>query len=82
VRATSRTLHGTQHPTFHYDLRGQGRLVLTEPRARDGARGILRVSAPFDTLVLRDGPDGAVVAELVASAPARQLSLPPAAPRR
>ena len=37
LRATSSTESGLQHPTFRYDLRGQGGLVLSRPRehARD-----------------------------------------------
>ena len=37
LRATSRTFAGTQHPTFRYDFRGQGELVLTRPDAHSSA---------------------------------------------
>jgi Caspase domain len=75
VRATSRTFHGTQHPRFHYDLRGQGSLALTETRGLVQTRGRLRVGARYDTLVLRGSSDGPVVAELALDAPGRSLSL-------
>jgi uncharacterized caspase-like protein len=77
LRATSRTAFGTQHPTFQYDLRGQGRLVVTETRLSRGARGTLSLDAGLDALVFRDNANGAVIAELLPHGSARALSLAP-----
>jgi Caspase domain len=77
LRATSRSAAGTQHPTFQYDLRGQGRLVLTETRLSHVARGTLSFAPGLDALVFRDSAEGAVVAEVLAHGSARSLSLVP-----
>jgi hypothetical protein len=75
LRATSRTAYGIQHPGFEYDYRGHGMLVLTQPGAVSGRRGTLRLPPNIAFLVMRDHPDGAVVAELSVKDPARALSL-------
>ncbi len=64
IRATSATLYGTQHPTFQFDVRGQGGIVLT--RVREVARGHARLRFPPGRtyLLFSDGPEGAVVAEV------------------
>ena len=77
IRATSRTFHGTQHPAFRYDFRGQGSVVLTRPEAYVQARATLRFAEGFDFLLMRDAADGPVVAELGASAVQRALSMRP-----
>jgi hypothetical protein len=77
LRATSRTLAGTQHPSFRYDLRGQGELVLTRPSANAAARAVLHFPSGYGFLVMRDHHDGAVVAELSDRAGTRTLSLRP-----
>jgi hypothetical protein len=77
LRGTSRTLHGVQHPSFEYDFRGQGTLVLTHPGAASGTRGTLQLPSDLGFLVLQDHSDGPVVAELGAKDGARSLSLRP-----
>jgi hypothetical protein len=76
LRATSRTLNGTQHPTFRYELGGHGEMVLTTLRG-DGQRAL--VSFPYGTsyLVFEDSEDGAVVAEVSAHGRTRRLSVKP-----
>ena len=76
LRATSRTLAGTQHPTFRYEYRGAGDVVLTSPGAAR-ARAMLRLPAGKTFLVLRGGSEGAVVAEVGARDATRGLSLAP-----
>jgi hypothetical protein len=76
LRASSRSLLGTQHPTFHYDLRGQGSLGLTFP-FRDRERAQLRFPDGLGFLVLRGGGEGPVVAEVGVSDRVRRLSLKP-----
>lgn len=75
ILASSRTLGGTQHPTFHYDLRGRADIPLADlGHARD--RGQLTVPDGATWLVLAASGTG-VVGEIVAGAPRRTLSLRP-----
>ena len=75
IRASSRTLQGTQHPTFEFDVRGQGGIVLT--RVRDVARGRARLRFPTGRsyLVLADDADGAVVSEVGVADRARTINV-------
>ncbi|WP_437925675.1 caspase family protein [Sorangium sp. So ce291] len=77
LRATSRTWAGAQHPTFRYDLRGQGKLVLTELPVHASLRGVLRFPGGRSYLVMRDSSEGPVAAEVGASDATRTLSLRP-----
>jgi hypothetical protein len=79
LRATSRTFAGLQHPSYQYDFRGQGDLVLTQPRAFVPQRGSLRFKPGMAYLLMRDDANGPVVAEIAAHANARALSVPPGA---
>ena len=76
LRASSRTLAGTQHPTFRYEFKGRGDVVLTD------LRGSLRRSALVfpkgrSYLVFHDDRHGRVVGEIGAADEARQLHLGP-----
>ena len=64
LRASSRTLAGTQHPTFRDELAGRDAVVLPRPGTIGPARAQLRVPDARDVLVLAGGPDGPVVAEV------------------
>ncbi len=77
LRASSRSASGLQHPTFFYDLRGQGRVVLTRPFSNSEHRGVLVLPNEATYLVMRGGPDGEVLAEVSAEDRARSLSLAP-----
>lgn len=74
LRASSRTLAGTQHPTFRYDMRGQGLVVLTEvvPQRQ---RALVHLPAGRSYLLLRNGADGPVAAEVGARDKVRRISL-------
>jgi hypothetical protein len=76
LRNTSRTVGGTQHPAFSYELRGQGQIVLTRPAQARAHRGMLELPRGAAYLVFPDGPNGGVVAEVGVEAPVRTLSLP------
>jgi hypothetical protein len=76
IVASSRTLAGTQHPTFRYELRGRGDITLTRPGAAQ-RRARLTLPAGLSWIVIRDGARGRVVAEVDATAPRRSLSLRP-----
>jgi hypothetical protein len=77
LRATSRTLAGTQHASFRYDFSGSGDIVLTEPEAHRSERASLRFPARGEFLLMRDSDSGAVVAELTGHAENRRLSVRP-----
>jgi hypothetical protein len=76
ILASSRTLGGVQHPTFHYDLRGRADIVLVD-LGSDRTRGRLTVPADASWLVVRDGGRDAIVGEIGADASRRTLSLRP-----
>jgi len=75
LRASSRTLAGTQHPTFQYDLRGTGDLVLASLDARSPTRGWLELPPGKTWLVFQENADGAVVGEVSSADRVRRLSL-------
>ncbi len=54
VASTASTLAGIQHPTYHYELKGRGDLVLTQ--LNDNRQlAALRLSQPGQYLLWRDG---------------------------
>lgn len=77
LRATSRTWFGTQHPTFRFDYAGQGAVTLTRPDSFAASRAVIEFPARTGFLVLRDGADGPVVAEVGSNDRRRSLSVRP-----
>lgn len=75
LRATSRTWAGPQHPSYRYELGGQGRITLTV--LKDASRGVVVFPDNRSYLVFRGSPGGPVAAEMTASARSRKLSLKP-----
>ena len=75
LRASSRSAAGLQHPAFQYDVRGQGKIILTRLAAT--ARDRAQLTFPDGrTYVLFEGSGkGAVVAEVGADAARRTLSV-------
>jgi hypothetical protein len=72
IATSSRTLSGTQHPMFHYDVRGRGDVVLSELGSRR-ERGTLTLPGNATWLAFGNG----VVSEIDAEAKRRTLSLRP-----
>ncbi|HWU86720.1 MAG TPA: caspase family protein, partial [Kofleriaceae bacterium] len=68
IIASSRTLAGTQHPTFHYDLRGRADLVLADLGGATSAHGKLTLPAGVTWLVTRTMSSRTVVGEIAADA--------------
>jgi hypothetical protein len=64
LRASSRTMAGTQHPTFRDEVAGRDAIVLTRPGTVGPARAQLRVPEGRDVLVLAGNADGPVIAEV------------------
>jgi len=75
LRNTSRTFAGAQHPTFRYDLRGQGAVVLA--RMKQPALGVLHLPPGLGFLVIAGGAEGPVVGEVEPNGGGRALSLRP-----
>lgn len=74
IRATSRTFSGPQHPSFHFELRGQDSLPLTQLGLSAQQRGLLSFRGNLPFMVLARDASGPVVAEVDASN-SRRLSL-------
>ena len=74
LRSSGQTLT-LQHPTYAYDVKGSGELLLTSVTAgRGGAR--LRLGAQSQYLLTEERESGAVVAELLAPRPRALVSIP------
>jgi hypothetical protein len=76
LRASSRTTAGTQHPTFRYELKGRGHVVLTDLRTLRN-RSALQFPAGRGYLVFQEDRHGHVVAEIGPAAGVRLLYLRP-----
>ncbi len=75
LASTAHTLPGPQHPTYRLELGGRDDLILTEPGVLDRRRGTLAFAEPGTYLIQSEGPDGAIVAELVADRPWGRLTV-------
>jgi hypothetical protein len=73
--ASSETLAGLQHPTFEYDMRGKGEIILTMPGEKRPERGFITFPAGSSYLVFAGGRDGSVVAEVGRFDAVRRLNL-------
>ncbi len=76
LRSSGRTI-SLQHPTYAFDLKGRGELMMTE--LRSGLKGSARLvlDRPGRYLILREREGGEVIAELSAARPETLLALPP-----
>jgi hypothetical protein len=77
LRTSSKSLAGTQHPTFEYEFRGQGDLVMTTLQDPRGLRGWVVFPAGRSYLLFSGSADGAVVGEVGAADTVRRLSVRP-----
>ena len=75
LRGSSKSIAGTQHPTFQYEFRGQGDLVLTTLHDRKGTRAWVVFPAGRTYLLFQDSADGPVVGEVTAADSVRRLSV-------
>jgi hypothetical protein len=75
LRASSRTRAGIQHPTFQYEVRGQGDVVLATLDSRSPTRAGIELPPGRTWLLFQGSEDGAVVAEVGAEDRRRRLSL-------
>jgi len=78
LRASSRTLGGTQHPTYSYDLRGHEDVTLTTLSSAPGhPSGFVMLPPDRSFLLFQNDPDGAAVAETTNDVASHHLALPP-----
>lgn len=77
LRASSKSFAGTQHPTFQYEFRGQGDLVLTTLQDPRGMRGWVVFPKGRNYLLFQGSADGPLVGEVGAADTARKLSVRP-----
>ncbi len=75
LRASSRTLGGLQHPTFQYELRGAGDLVLATLDADAPTRARVELPSGRTWLLFQGSEEGAVVAEVGPQDASRRLSV-------
>ncbi|WP_316568028.1 caspase domain-containing protein [Myxococcus sp. MxC21-1] len=75
VESTLLTRAGTQHPNFHFDLKGQGELVLTEPVLAP-SRLLITVPEPGEWVVASE-QDGMVMGVFSKGNGPVMLALPP-----
>ncbi|RMG19888.1 MAG: caspase family protein [Deltaproteobacteria bacterium] len=76
VAATASTSAGPQHPTFSYDLEGNGDVVLTDVSSR--REGIVLPAEAPDGIYYLVTPEGRVAAEVLKSGPEpRRIALAP-----
>jgi len=75
LRASSRSLAGIQHPTFEYDVRGMGDVVLATLDANAPGRALLEFPAGRTWLVFQGSPEDNVLGEVGARDRARRLSV-------
>jgi hypothetical protein len=75
LRASSRSWAGTQHPTFQYEFRGQGDLVLTTLQDTKGTRAWVRFPPGKAYLLFQGSAEGPMVGEVGAADTVRRLSV-------
>ncbi len=74
LRSSGQTV-ALQHPTYSWDLKGRGELVLSEPADVRGSTGRLRFAEPALYLIMADRAGGPVVAEVSPQGTRRELAL-------
>ena len=75
LRSSSRTLAGLQHPTFQYEVRGQGDLVLAMLEARAPNRAWVELPEGRTWLLFQGTEEGAVIGEVGARDKSRRLNV-------
>lgn len=75
LRSSGQTV-ALQHPTYSWDVKGRGDLVLSTLAESQGRMGRLRLGASALYLLMEGRQGGAVVAEVAPEGQLRELSLP------
>jgi hypothetical protein len=74
LRSSGQTV-ALQHPTYSWDVKGRGELVLSAPADLRGRAGRLRLAEPAIYLIMAERAGGPVVAEVSPQGNRRELSL-------
>ncbi len=74
LRSSGQTV-ALQHPTYSWDLKGRGDLVLSVPAGAQGGTGRLRLADPAIYLIMAEREGGAVIAEVSPQGTRRELAL-------
>lgn len=75
LRSSGQTV-ALQHPTYFWEVKGRGELVLSTPAETQGRMGRLRLGSSSLYLILEGRRGGPVVAEVSPQGNRRELSLP------
>ncbi len=75
VRRSSKAFAGVQHPTFQYDVRGRGDVVLATLSGNDRSRAWLVFPDGLTWLVFHGSADGPVVGEIGSADRVRRLNV-------
>lgn len=75
LRSSGQTL-ALQHPTYSYDVKGRGDVVLTTPGAQGRRSGRLRLGRAATYVITESREDGPVVAEVTPARDRALLALP------
>jgi len=75
LRSSGRTA-ALQHPTYSYDVKGKGELVMSQPSAAQGRGGWLRLAEPTTYVITEGREGGPVAAEVAPPRAATLLALP------
>ncbi len=76
LRSTGRTLE-IQHPTYAYDVKGRGEVILSQPGRVDRGAARLRLLDAGLYIISEDRQDGPLIAEVAAPRPGTVIALPP-----
>jgi hypothetical protein len=76
LRSSGRTMT-LQHPTYRFDLKGQGEVVLTRRDVAGHRAGLLQLGPPALYLIFEEREGGAVAAEVAPPRADVTLALPP-----
>ncbi|QSQ26107.1 caspase family protein [Pyxidicoccus parkwayensis] len=75
LRSSGQTV-ALQHPTYSWEVKGRGELVLSTPASQRGRTGQLRLADSALYLIMEGRQGGPVVAEVTPQGQKRELSLP------
>jgi hypothetical protein len=75
LRSSGQTM-ALQHPTYSWEVKGRGELVLSTPVEARGRTGRLRLGEASQYLIMEGRQGGPVVAEVTPQGQRRELSLP------
>ncbi|MCA9543135.1 MAG: caspase family protein [Myxococcales bacterium] len=75
LRSTGRTLE-VQHPTYAYDVKGRGEVILSEPRRADRRSGVLKLADESTYFISEGHAGGPIVAEVSPPKAGATVALP------